>query len=397
MKKLAFGALFTGLLSVVAACGGGDSAPDAPDLCVGDNCVDGGGDVDATPPLACNPVAQTGCEADQKCTWITVLDGTEEDPDGVGLVGCVDNGAVAIGDACTSGEPGETTGFDNCARGGYCIAGTCQEICTDAPDSCDSATSACGRYTGVFNDTNPVIGVCDFKCDPVDQTRLFDDAANCGGTLVDPDGDGGNEPFSNRACYGYVDIDFTCAPAFNPTFTHYFNVPMNQRSLNACAPGYGLLPLAIEGDANAFMCMAYCRPGPSAMGSTTNLNGVAPFTCASRGATLPANECRYWTWFDVIFGATGEPNPDNETYGFCIDYARHGYNHDNNTGTANIPFPSCTTLASTDTDENGFPDNEEWGCSPQVTPSAATGESFRNLVRKRLGVTNQPVAPAFSK
>ncbi len=390
MKKLAFGALFTGLLSVVAACGGGDSTPDAPDICVGADCVDGGATVDAT--TACNPVAQTGCEAGQKCTWITVVDGTAQDPDGVGLIGCVADGAAAIGQACTSGEPGEATGFDNCAAGGYCIAGTCQEICTDAPDSCDSATSACGRYTGVFNDTTPVIGVCDFKCDPVDQTRLYDDAANCGGTV------GGDPPISNRACYGYVDIEFTCAPAFNAANTHYVDVSMNL-SLNACAPGYGLLPFEYAPDPDLFMCMAYCRPAETHTGATNNNNGLpgSGFTCAQRGATAPANECRYWTWLDVIFGATQAPVAGHEAYGFCLQFGSHQYDS-NQDMTPDTPFPACTTLANTDQDDpaNGYPDHEEWGCGPQIT-TAAHGGSFREMMRKKLGVTNQPKAPALRK
>jgi hypothetical protein len=59
MKKLALGALFVGFM---AACGGGKKDDvvliDAPE----------GGD-DAPPSQVCNPIAQTGCQANEKCTW----------------------------------------------------------------------------------------------------------------------------------------------------------------------------------------------------------------------------------------------------------------------------------------------------------------------------------------
>ena len=81
MKKLAFGALFIGLL---AACGGGDDGvtivPDADDS------------VDAS--SACNPVAQTGCLAGEKCTWINI-----DSMNDVGTLGCVPDGSVATGSA----------------------------------------------------------------------------------------------------------------------------------------------------------------------------------------------------------------------------------------------------------------------------------------------------------
>ncbi len=386
MKKLAFGALFAGLLSFTA-CGGGDASPDAPNVCVGNACVDGGGGIDSTPPLLCNPVEQTGCEAGEKCTWITVVDGTQAMPDGVGLVGCVADGTAGIGEACTEGAPGEATGFDTCAAGGYCIRNVCQEVCTDVPDSCDLATSACGSYRGVFVGTTPRIGVCDFKCDPVDQTRLLDDGAPSGANCGQPAN--GGDP--TRACYGYVDVDFTCAPVLGLDNTHYVDVSASP-SLNVCAPGYGLLPLALT-NPDLFVCMAYCRPQPTHSAQTNMANGGGGFTCASRQATAPANECRYWQWFDVIFGATNTPNPQNVDFGFCLDFAQHSTNE-----TPPQVFASCTTLSLTDgPDDQTFPDAEEWGCMPQITAATAQGPSFRTHMRKLLGVTNQPVAPERSR
>jgi hypothetical protein len=360
--------------------------PDA--ACFSLTCVtDGGWGGDPDLPRYCNPVEQMGCDVGQKCTWITVVEGTQVDPAGVGLIGCVPDGTVPLLGACTAGPPGETTGFDDCAAGGYCQRGTCQQICTDVPDSCDAVNQACNRYTGVFTDSSPVLGLCDFKCDPVDQTRLSDGAARCGSPESgDP----------TRACYGYVDIDFTCAPAGVPTNIHYVDVSATV-SLNACAPGFGLLPLAMaptDPEPDAFMCMAYCRPQPTHSAATELANGGGGFACATRGATAPANECRYWTWLDVVLGADGVANPEHEGVGFCLDYARHAYDADGDS-VPDTPFASCTTLTEADgADEDTLPDAEQWGCMPQIT-TAATGENFRNHMRKLLGVSHQPVAPAL--
>lgn len=133
------------LAATVAGCGGdGSSIVDAAAV-DGDECSLASG---------CNPISQTGCEADQKCTWQQVTE-TE------GWIACVPDGTVALGDACTTMEPGETMGYDDCARGGYC-RGVCKEICTDAPDSCELQTSECVVYAGVFDECVDVgTGLCE--------------------------------------------------------------------------------------------------------------------------------------------------------------------------------------------------------------------------------------------
>ena len=128
MKKLAFGALFVGLLSVgAAACGGGSDTPDA-----NINLVDSATGPDAQ-TTECNLLTNQGCATGEKCTWIDV---TAD----LGKIGCATDGTVAVGGACTTGQPGETTGFDNCVGGSYCLGGVCEAICSQSPDSCDPAT-----------------------------------------------------------------------------------------------------------------------------------------------------------------------------------------------------------------------------------------------------------------
>src|SRR5688500_4614995 len=110
MRKLALVA-FLASAGALAAC---SSSDDDDDVNVGDD--DDGDDepgVDAGPdPVACDPVAQTGCAAEEKCTWLV----EQVDPDYLARSACVPNGATAIGAACTSGEmmPGAESGYDDC-------------------------------------------------------------------------------------------------------------------------------------------------------------------------------------------------------------------------------------------------------------------------------------------
>ena len=69
----------------------------------------------------CDPLAQTGCTSTQKCTWI-------DDTATTGHIGCVANGTMATGAACTFGAVGPSTGFDNCVRGDYCNGGKCETL-----------------------------------------------------------------------------------------------------------------------------------------------------------------------------------------------------------------------------------------------------------------------------
>lgn len=97
----------------------------------------------------CNPVAQTGCLADEKCTWIRYDAGR-------GALGCVPDQPPTK--ACAFGPDGETTGYDNCAAGDICIDGVCQAICVSSPDSCQ-APATCALHEGIFCATD-LYGAC---------------------------------------------------------------------------------------------------------------------------------------------------------------------------------------------------------------------------------------------
>src|SRR5438552_18767217 len=63
MKKLAFGALFVGLM---VACGGNSNSKSNKTIT-----LDGIGSGTDASVLICNPLTQTGCTTGQKCTWVT--------------------------------------------------------------------------------------------------------------------------------------------------------------------------------------------------------------------------------------------------------------------------------------------------------------------------------------
>lgn len=121
----------------------------------------GQGGADGGP--ACDPVLQTGCGAGQKCTSVP-----SDDP-ATSIAGCVDDGTVAAGDACTRTED---ENVDDCAAGSFCVAppgggGTlhCRTFC----DSTDDATcdGACGLYEGLFP-AGGTSGLCEPRCDLLD-------------------------------------------------------------------------------------------------------------------------------------------------------------------------------------------------------------------------------------
>src|SRR5262245_51437266 len=121
----------------------------------------------------CDPLAapgQQGCSAGEKCTWIRVAD----TPTPLGKIGCAPAGAVGIGQTCTNGAVGATTGYDDCVAGAICIGAMCQDICGfdgSAKAACGTG-EACTRYADLFanGQDDPVAGACVPSCDPLTQT-----------------------------------------------------------------------------------------------------------------------------------------------------------------------------------------------------------------------------------
>src|SRR5687768_11223860 len=92
--------LVTSLLGVLAiACDlGGSELPDLVKVPAD------GDETEDPPPPACDPVAETGCRADQRCTWVRLAGSPP-----TGATACVADGTVPLGGACTRGRPGWDT------------------------------------------------------------------------------------------------------------------------------------------------------------------------------------------------------------------------------------------------------------------------------------------------
>ncbi len=107
------------------------------------------------PVPGCNPVAQAGCCAGEKCAFIL------DDPaSGIGHTGCVATGSAAVGEVCTA--PTEQGTGDSCAAGGSCFDGTCRAVCTTVNDTC-ADTTTCVPINRLEYD------LCLPACDPIAQ------------------------------------------------------------------------------------------------------------------------------------------------------------------------------------------------------------------------------------
>lgn len=272
MHKLAISALFVGALGVFA-CGGGDGAISPRD---------------AEVMVACNSVAQTGCDAGLKCAQVEVAVDLY-------VTGCVTDGTRRLGEVCVQGEPGEDTGFDDCAAGFHCLAGTCREICSSSPNSC--VAFACSSYTDVFKD-RPGTGVCAPYCDPVVQ-----DCAS-----------------ATDGCYlNYVTGESICLVPGPTEELHQDDPCLTPEGesgchINGCNRGYA--PNSAAQSAMSSVCVKLCTPTPQYIGNSGNLQGdPAGVTCTLDvdPNMTDSHECRYINTF--YSNTTMVPS----TIGFCIN------------------------------------------------------------------------------
>jgi hypothetical protein len=241
-----------------------------------------------TGQVFCDTVSQHGCAAGQKCTWVTIPSMQRG-----GEVTCVPDGSVPLGGACTEGTPGETTGYDNCAKGGLCSNGSCVELCGDSPgDTCPSER--------ICNDAPPV-PFCVPKCDPV--TQLDPDYADCAS------GEGCYlRPFDGKAMCQPVPAAAATQKQDDVCYSPFGTAACAE---NGCAAGYqGLLPPDDQ-------CSAYCAPANSYKGSRSQLIGIAPDVCTAAHMGKSGSECRF---LQGIYFA----DPIPPTYGTCTDVSEWG-------------------------------------------------------------------------
>jgi len=285
--------------------------------------------------LPCNPLDHAGCAAGERCAWVRVSMLL-----GAGELRCVPAGPVAEGDACTVGPDGETTGFDDCARGLHCVSGACRRVC-ELGTSCgaDLCVVAAGLFLPPMSST-PVAGICLESCDPVTQRRL--DGSACG---------------VGRGCFGSVsDAVFSCGPAYS--MLGHGETIVGFAYANACAAGF--TPFGRSLDERDLLCAAFCRPVETHSGAPAGAAGAAPYACPDRGAGSPPNECLFAAGF-----ATDPIDPRFANIGVCFDRTGRLYDADLN-GTPETPYPSCTELANTDTNGDGIAEHVYFGCGPPM-------------------------------
>jgi hypothetical protein len=232
---------------------------------------------------ACDPLAQTGCAANEKCTWVIDL---FTGADATGHVGCVANGTVANGQACMVGAGGPmATGFDNCQKGSVCNSGICKTVCDTnggAPNC--GTTGSCVTYNNLFANVGEVAvaGACDPNCDPLTQT--VGSVAACGSP---------NPANPTKGCYGFWQSGgksrFSCANVGNLNAKQDFVIG-TRIFINSCAPGF--FPGLVMGSGSMqAICSAFCNPADVYQGHDQGKGGVllpgnpaALATCGDRGA-----------------------------------------------------------------------------------------------------------------
>lgn len=275
--------LAVGLSAALAACGGGSSSPDAGVFIGADAATSDGGQT-----AACNPVAQTGCSPTEKCGHLV-----ENEEPYLARTACVPAGDIAIGETCVEGDPGATTGYDDCVGGAHCLRGTCVEICGQAPNTCESGN--CVAYSALFNDLENT-GLCAASCDPVVQDCTVETEA-C--YLSTGNGTSSCARVPEEASMLTQDDD-----CYGPDSDSCF--------LNGCAEGFGsnLNKGGPDGPGGS-VCAAFCSPVIQHTGDSNSLGGdPSGVTCASRGAV--SHHCR----FINSFYSNTEMVPDS--VGFCV-------------------------------------------------------------------------------
>lgn len=380
MKNLAFGALMIGLL---VACGGDGEKngkivfPDANEV------------------TQCDPLMQTGCGANEKCTWI--VDAYQppagSSPQYVGHIGCAPNGEKKVDEDCSFGAAG-ATGYDDCEKGLVCSnfrnntnPGFCKAVCDrqGAAPNCD-AQHACVNYSKLFvQGSNPAAaGVCDALCDPL-RDNDFDGMGETLSSVSNTKRDQACRSDANFGCYGGPSggtppaTQWSCTRDVNYNTTGPANLVHRTQCIdsnkcsedagatiytNSCNQGY--LPLLAEATGvTTVICVAMCKPDNCYLGNcgTSNVNrlGVGGDSCRvadrlgsfdNSTATAGHGEHCLYGWRFEIDTATGKylPSPSSDTVGYCYDHDKYLYDDDGQANTPPVSRPPCSTL------ENGLGD-----------------------------------------
>jgi hypothetical protein len=179
MRKIAIVAVCVGALGLLGCGGGGGDDDDDDDIDGGIIFTDASSDPDTPPTVACNPIAQTGCEPTEKCTFI--IEGISPT---LGYIGCAPIPENPIGEnesGCTDAydvtpPPSQATPhIDECDKYLFCSDEVCREICTTSPQNCPDKFSCVGTH-GIFDDAT---GMCNPGCTSLHAQYCEDTDKSC--------------------------------------------------------------------------------------------------------------------------------------------------------------------------------------------------------------------------
>lgn len=328
----------------------------------------------ATNAAGCNPLAQTGCNAGEKCTWLI-----DQLNPAAGHIGCAPDGTIAVGCACSLGIPG-ATGYDDCGKGATCLAGVCKKICDEQGGAPTCGTGfACSNYQSVFQTGGvSAAGLCDVTCDPLTQCTSVSQTPNACGSM--------NAASPNRGCYGIASYSCSTAVAASLTLTDRM-VPRTSTSgapfLNGCAPGYTPLFYSMTGSTQV-LCAGFCAAleidnTPSHVGNSKG-DPTAPAklpmkdqpftgdgTCEIGNKGSEASSTCKFIW-PFLTDGNGAVEPDFLATGLLdrlgVCFANDHFMYDSNGDTVpDKPNPACSTLPPQSVLTPGnFDDAADFGC-----------------------------------
>lgn len=359
--------------ALAAACGRGGASEPA--------------DASIDAQLLCNPIAQTGCMASEKCTW--VIDANADPSTGsgpIGHVGCAPADPTATrGMACTAAVAGINDGADHCVKGEICISHVCKQICDPqlAPGAgagaCDT-THACLAYRGVFEASSaPIAGACEVGCDPLTQQRATDKAEACGSadaTMPTATCVPTTEEFKSFACAPVQTLTATdrmppvaptddpnaiigsgCAPGFLPFSFDDGSGVMKTLCSGLCAPVKMDRTIAMTAPANRKPYGNTSAPGKlpgdlkAVPGHATCLDGVKGSIPASDPQGDDIEDCRFiWAPLEIASNPsspTPVDTPYNNLLGVCFAYSRFKTVDTDNDGKPDAFQKSCKDLGTT--------------------------------------------------
>lgn len=259
----------------------------------------------------CSPYTQEGCDCDEKCGELLISEAPY-----LRQTACMPLGTTEPGMPCTTGKPGQQTGFDDCTAGYACTQGICAEICHGAIESsCGSSPKTVfgegevcivdidERAPSIYND----YGQCVSACDPTSDTVIDAEVMNidCGaGFFCDL-----TEDSTNASCARTREVVSDRTQNTEP-----LELSPGIYSKHGCAPGFtARLTERNAPDTGAPQCARFCTPlatylddGGMLVGQATGrddkCNTEALEELGGTNGVMTPHQCRFLDELDEGFG-----------------------------------------------------------------------------------------------